>query len=125
MGTGRKKLLSDEEDRFATAVHEVGHALASELRESGSQLYKVSILPRGQSLGHTAFVPEKETLNYSRENIQAMMDVAVGGRVAEELILSEGKATTGCSSDLQRATDLARRYVQQFGLDERRVFVSA
>ena len=89
MGIRRPKLLALEEDRRAIAIHEVGHALAAIFREGASNLYKVTILPSGQSLGHTSYVPDKENLNLNKMNILANIEVALGGRAAEELFLGK------------------------------------
>eukprot|EP01016_Furgasonia_blochmanni_P047136 TRINITY_DN689_c0_g1_i13.p1 TRINITY_DN689_c0_g1~~TRINITY_DN689_c0_g1_i13.p1 ORF type:complete len:540 (+),score=132.30 TRINITY_DN689_c0_g1_i13:559-2178(+) len=118
MGIGRKKMFVSDKDKLITAYHEGGHALTSLLTEGATPLHKVTILPRGGALGFTAMIPEKDQLNHTRKGIMAAIDVAMGGRAAEELFLGADDVTTGCSSDLQKATDLAYTYVRRMGMSE-------
>eukprot|EP01017_Pseudomicrothorax_dubius_P016331 TRINITY_DN1853_c0_g1_i12.p1 TRINITY_DN1853_c0_g1~~TRINITY_DN1853_c0_g1_i12.p1 ORF type:complete len:670 (-),score=184.14 TRINITY_DN1853_c0_g1_i12:1040-3049(-) len=118
MGIGRKKMVVSDQDKLLTAYHEGGHALASLLVEGATPLHKVTILPRGGALGYTAMLPEKDELNMNRKTIQAAIDVALGGRAAEEIIFGREKVTTGCSSDLKKATELAYLYVRSMGMNE-------
>jgi len=103
----------------------VGHAFASVMSEGAIPLYKVTILPKGHSLGHTAFIPEKDMLNMDKEKIIAQIDVALGGRAAEEVFLGRDEVTTGCSSDLQNATSNAYRYVRNYAMKEGLSLISA
>ncbi|PJF26664.1 MAG: cell division protein FtsH [Phototrophicales bacterium] len=108
--------LSNERERKIVAYHEAGHALVAALTPGADQAYKVTIVPRGQALGVTAFLPEEDRRNLSREYLLGQMRVLLGGRTAEEIVFNE--MTTGASNDLQRVTSIARRMVAQFGMSE-------
>jgi cell division protease FtsH len=108
--------LSNEEERRVTAYHEAGHALAAALTPKADPVLKVTIVPRGQALGVTAFVPADDLRNYSREYLLARMSVGLAGRAAEDIVF--GEITTGAADDLRRVTDLARRMVSQFGMSD-------
>lgn len=108
--------LSNPEERRVVAYHEAGHAVVSALTPNADQVLKVTITPRGQALGITAFMPEEERRNYSRKYLEATLHVALGGRIAEEIVF--GDVTTGASNDLQRVTEIARRMVAQFGMTD-------
>lgn len=108
--------LTNQNERRVVAYHEAGHALASALTAKADPVLKVTIIPRGQALGVTAFAPEEEIRNYPREYLIARMVVALGGRAAEQVIFNE--ITTGAADDLRRVTDLARRMISQFGMSE-------
>jgi len=118
MGIGRKNMVVSDKDKLITAYHEGGHALTSLLTDGATPLNKVTILPRGGALGFTSMVPETDMLNYTRKGILASIDVAMGGRAAEELFLGIDEVTSGCSSDLGKATELAYMYVKHLGMDE-------
>ncbi len=115
LGTERPP-LSNQEERRVVAYHEAGHALVAMLTPGADQVLKVTITPRGQALGITAFLPEDDRRNYSRQYLYAQLKVGLGGRIAEELVI--GDITTGASDDLRRVTHLARRMVAQFGMSE-------
>lgn len=89
-----------EEDKLKTAYHEGGHTLMSLFTKESTPLHKVTILPRGGALGFTSFVPETDKLNYTKRGMIASIDVAMGGRVAEEIHLGNAEISTGCSNDL-------------------------
>jgi len=125
MGIGRKKMFVSDKDKLVTAYHEGGHALTALLTEGATPLHKVTILPRGQALGFTAMIPNKEQLSQSRKEILASIDVAMGGRVAEELLLGSEDYTTGWSSDLQKATQLAYAFVRYYGFKDNIVMIAA
>jgi cell division protease FtsH len=108
--------LSNERERRVVAYHEAGHALVAALTPGADQAYKVTIVPRGQALGVTAFLPEEDRRNLSKTYLLGQMRVLLGGRVAEEIIFAD--VTTGASNDLQRVTSLARRMVSQFGMSD-------
>lgn len=108
--------LSNQEERRIVAYHEAGHAVVSAFTPQADNVLKVTITPRGQALGITAFMPDDDRRNYSRTYIESQLCVALGGRIAEELIFHD--VTTGAANDLQRATDLARRMVAQFGMTD-------
>lgn len=108
--------LSNEEERRVTAYHEAGHALVAALLPKADPVLKVTIVPRGQALGVTAFMPQDELRNYSQEYLIARMQVGLGGRAAEDVVF--GEITTGASDDLRRITSIARRMVTQFGMSK-------
>ena len=107
-----------EEDKRLTAYHEGGHALVALYTKHALPLYKATILPRGQALGVTHFLPENDMLSQTKAQLMSSLDVAMGGRVAEELIFGADMVTTGASSDLSSATGIARRMVTQYGMSE-------
>jgi cell division protease FtsH len=109
--------LTNENERRVVAYHEAGHALVAALTPQADPVLKLTIVPRGQALGVTAFAPKDEIRNYPRSYLHARMLVSLGGRAAEEIIFDE--ITTGASDDLRRVTDMARRMVAQFGMSER------
>lgn len=118
MGPERKSRLPDEETNHIIAYHEAGHAIVCHYTKDSNPLHKVTIIPRGPSLGHTAYLPEKEQYLQTRSQLLAMMDMAMGGRAAEELIFGPEKVTTGSGNDLQRATDIAQRMVKDYGMSK-------
>jgi len=118
MGIARKGTI-DVESRKKTAYHEGGHALASLFAQGALPLHKVTIIPRGVALGVTTHLPEKDEVDMSKQQIRARLQVALGGRAAEEIIFGEEAVTTGCSSDLQNATYLARAMVSQWGMNSK------
>ena len=101
MGPERKSRIPDEEANKITAYHEGGHTIVAHYTQDSHPLHKVTIIPRGPSLGHTAYIPEKERYHVTKSQLLAMMDVAMGGRAAEELIFGIEKITSGASSDLK------------------------
>ena len=107
MGVERKSLAMTQEDKMNTAIHEVGHALTAVLTEGAEPLHKMTILPRGQALGMTVLLPERDELLSTKKQLMARIDVAMGGRAAEEVFFGRSKVTTGCSSDLDGATKIA------------------
>ncbi|CAG5131214.1 unnamed protein product [Candidula unifasciata] len=119
MGPERKNRIPDEETNWLTAYHEAGHTLVSYFTKDSTPLHKVTIIPRGQSLGHTAFIDEKEVYNKTVSQLKASMDTAMGGRAAEELIYGTEKVTTGASNDLQQATRIATSMVMVNGMSDK------
>jgi len=116
MGVERKSLIMSEEEKRTTAWHEAGHALVSVLLPGLDPLHKVSIIPRGRALGVTVALPAEDRYNYSRDYFKARLAMLMGGRVAEEVALSQ--MTTGAGNDIERATDLARNMVCKWGMSE-------
>ena len=116
MGTERRSMLLSENDRKITAIHEAGHALIGALLKDADPVHKVSIIPRGRALGITHMLPEADKYNYSKNYILAQLKVMMGGRVAEQL--TNGDITTGASNDIERATDMARRMVCEWGMSD-------
>ncbi|XP_055919041.1 ATP-dependent zinc metalloprotease YME1L [Eupeodes corollae] len=119
MGPERKARLPDEEANLITAYHEGGHAIVAYYTRESHPLHKVTIMPRGPSLGHTAYIPEKERYHVTRAQLLAMMDTMMGGRAAEELIFGIDKITSGASSDLKQATSIATHMVKDWGMSEK------
>jgi cell division protease FtsH len=113
MGAERKSMLLTDEEKRVTAYHEAGHALVSFKREHSDPIHKVTIIPRGMALGVTIFLPG-DRHNYTREYLEANLAIAYGGRVAEEIFLNQ--MSTGAGSDIESATDLARRMVCEYGM---------
>ncbi len=116
LGTERGIVLS-KEDRERTAYHESGHALVGMLTPGADPVRKISIIPRGQALGVTLSTPDADRVSYSREDLDAKIQVALGGRVAEEVVY--GKITTGAESDIQQLTNIARQMVGRWGMSDK------
>ncbi|KAF5280342.1 hypothetical protein FQR65_LT03151 [Abscondita terminalis] len=119
MGPERKTRIPDEEANTITAYHEGGHAVVAYYTKDSHPLHKVTIIPRGPSLGHTAYIPEKERYHVTKSQLLAMMDTMMGGRAAEELIFGPEKITSGASSDLKQATQIASHMVKDWGMSEK------
>ncbi|MBC7187119.1 MAG: ATP-dependent metallopeptidase FtsH/Yme1/Tma family protein [Calditrichaeota bacterium] len=117
MGAERKSLLISEEERRSTAYHEAGHALVAKLIPGSDPVHKVTIIPRGRALGATTTLPIDEKHNYSKEYCLIMMRHLLGGRAAEKLVLKQ--LTTGAGNDIERATELARKMVCEWGMSDR------
>jgi ATP-dependent metalloprotease FtsH len=113
-----RPLVMSEQDRRVIAYHEGGHALVAYHLPEADTVNAVTILPRGQSLGVTQFIPDEDRYNYSREFLMSRIAVGLGGRVAEELTFGPERVTTGAENDLQVVTDLARRMVTRWGMSE-------
>jgi cell division protease FtsH len=116
MGVERKSMIMSDEQKLTTAWHEAGHALVTLLCKGSDPIHKVSIIPRGQALGLTQYLPTEDKYTYSREYFTARLAILMGGRVAEEKALNE--MTTGASNDIERATSLARNMVCRYGMSE-------
>ncbi|XP_017090949.1 ATP-dependent zinc metalloprotease YME1L isoform X2 [Drosophila bipectinata] len=119
MGPERKQRLPDEEANTITAYHEGGHAIVAFYTKESHPLHKVTIMPRGPSLGHTAYIPEKERYHVTKAQLLAMMDTMMGGRAAEELVFGADKITSGASSDLKQATTIATHMVRDWGMSDK------
>ena len=119
LGAERKSLVMREEERRLTAYHEAGHAVTAILVKGNDPLHKVTIVPRGRALGVAYTLPEDDRVSVTREQIEARLAMAYGGRVAEEIVFGRDRVTTGAASDIQQATGIARRYVGQWGLSDR------
>jgi cell division protease FtsH len=113
MGAERKSMLLTDEEKRVTAYHEAGHALVSIMQPHSDPIHKVTIIPRGMALGVTIFLPG-DRHNYTRDYLEANLATAYGGRVAEEIFLNQ--MSTGAGSDIENATDLARRMVCEYGM---------
>jgi len=118
MGAERKTAVITKETAKCTAYHEAGHALVAVLTDGAMPIHKATIMPRGQSLGMVTMLPEGDQTSQSLKQMKANMDVAFGGRVAEELIFGKEDTTSGASSDIDNATRTARNMVTKFGFSE-------
>jgi cell division protease FtsH len=116
MGVERKSMIVTEEEKKVTAIHEAGHALLAVLLPNADPIHKVTIIPRGMALGLTQQLPVDEKHNYSRNYLKDTIAILLGGRIAEEL--TTGNITTGAGNDLERATDLARKMVCEWGMSD-------
>src|SRR5690242_16211071 len=116
MGVERKSMILSDEEKKNTAYHEAGHALVAAMTPGADPVHKVTIIPRGMALGLTMQLPEADKHTYTREYLEAMLAVLMGGRSAEEIFL--GHITTGAGNDIERSTDLARNMVCEWGMSE-------
>jgi cell division protease FtsH len=116
MGTERRSLIISEEEKRNTAYHEAGHALVASLLPGADPIHKVTIIPRGMALGVTQQLPIDEKHNYTKKYILTEITVLLGGRVSEEFFIKN--MTTGAGNDIDRATDLARKMVCEWGMSE-------
>ena len=119
MGAERRSMVMGEDEKKLTAYHEAGHALATVHSPASDPIHKATIIPRGRALGMVMRLPEKDVLAFARDQIQANLVVAMGGRVAEEIIFGHNKVTTGASNDIMQATDLARKMVTEWGMSDK------
>ena len=117
MGPERRSMIISDNDKRVTAYHEAGHALVGKMMKGSDPVHKVTIIPRGRALGLTQQLPAEDRLNLSRDGANDQIAVAMGGRVAEELIFHQ--LTTGASNDIQVATDLARKMVCDWGMSDK------
>jgi cell division protease FtsH len=117
MGSERKSLILTDEEKRNTAFHEAGHTLVALLHPETDPIHKVTIIPRGLALGLTQQLPVDERHTYSRKYLTGQLVMMMGGRVAEELFL--GLRTTGAGDDIEKATDLARKMVREWGMSEK------
>ncbi len=117
MGIERKSMVLSEQERLTTAYHEAGHALVAKLLPNADKVHKVTIIPRGRALGVTQQLPEEDRYTYTKEYLLDRLAVLFGGRVAEELAL--GTISTGAGNDIERATEIARKMVAEWGMSEK------
>jgi cell division protease FtsH len=120
-GRARKSRVIDEKEKAATAYHEAGHAVVQYLEKNADPLHKVTVIPRGQSMGSTWSLPEKDRHNYSKKWCIATMKVLFAGRISEEMFT--GDVNTGASADIRQATSMARHMVRDWGMNDRLGFV--
>jgi cell division protease FtsH len=116
MGSERKSMVMSEEEKTMTAYHEAGHAIVGRLVPEHDPVYKVSIIPRGRALGVTMYLPEQDRVSYTKQHLESMISSLYGGRLAEQIIYGDDMVTTGASNDIERATDIAKKMVTQWGL---------
>ena len=116
MGTERRSMVMDDNEKKLTAYHEAGHALVGLLVPDHDPVYKISIIPRGRALGVTMFLPEQDRYSHSKRRLESQLASLFGGRLAEEIIFGPEFVTTGASNDIMRATEIARKMVTSWGL---------
>ena len=114
MGAERKSMIISEDEKRSTAYHEAGHALVAYILPGTDPLHKVTIIPRGRAMGLTQQLPLDDRYNYSKDCLEKMVAICLGGRISEELTL--GQITTGAENDLETATELARKMVCEWGM---------
>ncbi len=119
MGAERRSMVMTEEEKRLTAYHEAGHAVVGFFSPASDPIHKATIIPRGRALGMVVRLPEGDRISVSREKLMADIAVAMGGRVAEEMIFGHDKVTAGASSDIQQATKIARHMVTQWGMSDK------
>jgi len=118
MGVERRSMVMTDEEKRLTAYHEAGHALVAYFTPSSDPIHKATIIPRGRALGMVMRLPEGDRISVSREKLEGDLAVAMGGRVAEELIFGREKVTAGAASDIEQATKIARHMVTQWGMSD-------
>ncbi len=119
MGAERRSMVMTDEEKKMTAYHEAGHALVSVNEPASDPIHKATIIPRGGALGMVVRLPERDRYSYHRDQMHAQLAVAMGGRVAEEIIFGHDKVSSGASSDIQHATSLARSMVTRWGMSDK------
>ncbi|NCP25318.1 MAG: ATP-dependent metallopeptidase FtsH/Yme1/Tma family protein [Erythrobacter sp.] len=119
MGAERRSMVMTEDEKKMTAYHEAGHALVSLNEPASDPIHKATIIPRGRALGMVMRLPERDNYSYHRDKMHANLAVAMGGRVAEEIIFGHDKVSSGASGDIQYATDLARNMVTKWGMSDK------
>jgi len=119
MGSERRSLVMSEEEKKLTAYHEGGHALVALNMPASDPVHKATIIPRGRALGMVMRLPERDQVSWTRAKLKADLAVAMGGRVAEEMIFGEEKVTSGASQDIKMATKMARAMATQFGMSDK------
>jgi cell division protease FtsH len=117
MGMERKSLIISEKEKRTTAYHEIGHVLVARMIPEADPVHKVTIIPRGRALGVTSYLPIDEKHTYSREYLEAMITYALGGRAAEKLVFNH--YTTGAGNDIEKATNIARKMVCEWGMSDK------
>ncbi len=119
MGTERKSMVMSDEEKSLTAYHEAGHAIVALHEPESDPIHKATIIPRGRALGLVMRLPERDRISMSLAKLKADLAVAMGGRIAEEQIFGKEKVTTGASSDISMATNIARRMVTEWGMSDK------
>ena len=124
LGSERRSMVMTDDEKRLTAYHEAGHAVVALHCPASDPIHKATIIPRGRALGMVMRLPEGDRISLARDQIFADLRVACGGRIAEELIFGEERVTTGASSDIRMATDMARRMVTEWGMSEKLGFLA-
>ena len=118
MGSERKSMVMSDEEKKLTAYHESGHAIAAIHCPASDPVHKATIIPRGRALGMVMRLPDRDHIAMAKDQLEANMIVAMGGRIAEEMVFGSEKITTGASSDIQQATSIARKMVTEWGMSQ-------
>ena len=118
MGAERRSMVMSEDEKRLTAYHEGGHAIVALNEKASDPIHKATIIPRGRALGMVMRLPERDQLSVSREKMHADIAVAMGGRIAEEIIFGHDKVTSGASSDIDMVTRMAKNMVTKYGMSE-------
>jgi len=119
MGAERRSMVMTDEEKRLTAYHEGGHALIGLMVEGSDPVHKATIIPRGRALGMVMRLPERDNLSVTRQKLKADIAVAMGGRVAEEVVFGHEKVTSGAAMDFKMATQMARAMVTQYGMSDK------
>ncbi len=119
MGTERRSMVMTDEEKKLTAYHEGGHAVVALHSPDSDPIHKATIIPRGRALGMVMRLPEGDRISLSKAKLEADLAVAMGGRIAEELIFGRDRVTTGASSDIKMATEMSRRMVTEWGMSDK------
>ena len=118
MGAERRSMVMTEEEKKLTAYHEGGHAIVALNEKASDPIHKATIIPRGRALGMVMRLPERDQLSVTREKMYSDIAVAMGGRIAEEIIFGYEKITSGASSDIDMATKMAKNMVTRYGMSK-------
>jgi cell division protease FtsH len=124
LGSERRSMVMTDEEKRLTAYHEAGHAVVALHCPASDPIHKATIIPRGRALGMVMRLPEGDRISLARDKIYADLRVACGGRIAEDMIFGVDKITTGASSDIRMATDMARRMVTEWGMSDKLGFLA-
>ena len=116
MGAERRSMVMSEDEKKLTAYHEGGHAIVALNEKASDPIHKATIIPRGRALGMVMRLPERDQLSVTREKMHADIAVAMGGRIAEEIIFGHDKVTSGASSDIDMVTKMAKNMVTKYGM---------
>jgi cell division protease FtsH len=119
MGAERRSMVMTDDEKRMTAYHEAGHAVVAMHEPASDPIHKATIIPRGRALGMVMRLPERDSYSYHRDKMYANLAVAMGGRVAEEIIFGYDKVSSGASGDIQYATGLARDMVTKWGMSDK------
>ncbi|EHH69075.1 cell division protein FtsH [Gluconobacter morbifer G707] len=119
MGAERRSMVMTEDEKRSTAYHESGHAICALFTPGSDPIHKATIVPRGRALGLVMTLPEKDNISYSRKWCLARLVIAMGGRVAEEIVFGPDEVSAGASGDIKSATDLARRMITEWGMSNK------
>jgi cell division protease FtsH len=118
MGSERRSMVMSEDEKKLTAYHEGGHAIVALFEKASDPIHKATIIPRGRALGMVMRLPERDQLSMTREKMYADISVAMGGRIAEEIIFGHDQVTSGASSDIEMVTKMAKNMVTRWGMSE-------